>query len=1479
MTNADSTQPTATLTINQAFQQAIAHHQAGQLQDAERLYRGILQAQPSHPGANHNLGVLALQVKQPAIGLPYFKVALEANPSHGQYWLSYADALLASGQVSEALNVIQKAIQNGHDTVAIQAMRQKTEAVALSLSAKGAAPASFKLQSLADLFNAGHHAELEKQARLLLEQYPDSGLAWKMLGASLQMQGKDALTTLQKAAQLSPDDAEAIYNLGTELKSLGQLEGAVASYRRALEINPNIVEAHNNLGNALKDIGQLDCAVASYRRALEINPNFAEAHNNLGNALRDLGQLDAAVASYHRMLAIRPGYAVAHYNVGVALQDSGQIDGSVTSFRRALEIRHDFAEAYSNMLFVLNYHPDKSDEEIFAAYREYDARFGLPHHGEWREHGNNRETNRRLKVGYVSPDFKQHSVRHFLEPLLSRHDKRVVEVYAYAEIEQEDAVTARYKSCVDHWISTIGLSDAVLTERIRADGIDILVDLAGHTRNNRLGVFARKPAPVSVSWLGFGYTTGLSAVDYFLTDGTIAPMGSEGLFSEMPWRLETPNYVYRPAEGMGEVSPLPAAERGYVTFGTLTRAVRINHRTVRVWSEILKRVEGARLVLDSKNYRDVSMQTTLEAQFAVHGINRERLEIGYHSPPWDVLRGLDIGLDCFPHNSGTTLFETLYMGVPFVTLAGRPSVGRMGSAILEGVGHPEWIARTEEEYVEKAVALAMDLTRLAALRAGLRKEMETGRLMDEAGFARRVEVAYREMFAKWAGREVLIPGVGGDKAEKPAPKDRAAKLSKVAKYAKQSQKMKGRPGAGPSAYEMNAFPILFAQGCYQEMENLARSLTQRFPRHGVGWKALGTALQRQGRRAEALMPLKQAALLLPEDAESHFNLGVCLKDQGLFNEAENSYRRTLQLKPDFAAAHCNLGNIRMEQSRFTEAEGMYRRAITLKPDYAEAYLNLGNAFMQQGRLTDAEESYRKALVIKPDSLDLHVNLGVILQEQGRLTEAEALYHRALEIKPYSAEAHNNLGNTLQKLGRLSDSEVSYRRALEAMPDYADAHNNLGNTLKELGRINEAEVCYRRALEIKPDYEDAFGNLLFTLNYHPDRSGEEIFAAYREYDDRFCLPHHKTWRVHQNQRDGTRRLKVGYVSPDFRKHSVRHFLEPLLSHHDKRVVEVYAYAEVAQEDAVTARYKSYVDHWICTIGLSDEALAKRIRADGIDILVDLAGHTAKNRLGVFARKPAPVSLSWLGYGYTTGLTAIDYLLTDATSTPEGSEGLFSETLWRLATSGYVYRPADDMGEVSSLPAATRGYVTFGTLTRAVRINHRTIRVWAEILKRVNGARLVVDSKNFQDAAMQAELAEKFAAHGIGRERLVLGYHSPPWDVLRGLDIGLDCFPHNSGTTLFETLYMGVPFVTLAGRPSVGRLGSAILKGVVHPEWIAQSEHEYIEKAVTLAADLPKLAELRSGLRQEMENSPLMDERGFACKVESAYREMFSKWART
>jgi predicted O-linked N-acetylglucosamine transferase (SPINDLY family) len=639
----------------------------------------------------------------------------------------------------------------------------------------------------------------------------------------------------------------------------------------------------------------------------------------------------------------------------------------------------------------------------------------------------------------------------------------------------------------------------------------------------------------------------------------------------------------------------------------------------------------------------------------------------------------------------------------------------------------------------------------------------------------------------------------------------------------------------------------------------------------------GHAAEAENRLDEAER-LYRAAIAADEgSADGHMNLGNSLNARGERIAAIASYERALALDPDHVAAHYNLGLALLGGEDPDKVVQHFRAALRSRETFTDAWVGLALGLEAQGDLDGAVDSYRRALSLRPAFPEVLRSLALIYQQQGKTAEAmQGLLH-AVSIAPDYADAHGSLGVLYKEQGRVGDAIESYRKALALRPAHAEVLGDLGNALQEQGEFDGAIEMYRSALALQPGHVGGHGNLLFTLNYHPDKTAEEIFEAYRSYDERFGMPQRAAWKAHANDRNLARRLRIGYVSPDFNHHPVRHFLEPLLAHHDKSVVELYAYAELTREDTVTARYRRYVDHWFGTRGTSDEALSDRIRADRIDVLVDLAGHTAHNRLGVFARRPAPVSVSWLGYGYTTGLRAIDYFLTDTTGAPPGSEHLFSERPWRLATPGYVFRPADGMGPVGQLPAMRTGRVTFGTLTRSVRINHRSIRVWSEILKRVSSARLVVDSKNFLDPGMRSSLAKRFAAHGIGEDRLEIGFHSPPWDVLRQVDIGLDCFPHNSGTTLFETLWMGVPFVTLAGRPSVGRLGSSVLEGLGHPEWIAHSEDEYIEKAVALAEDIERLAAARAVLRDEMKASALMDEAGFARKVVAAYRDMLAAWA--
>jgi protein O-GlcNAc transferase len=815
--------------LDSALQLAIKSHQAGNLDDAETLYRNILESNPNHPEANHNLGVIAIQMDQVAAALPLLTNAVQADPGQNRYWLSYIEALMLAGETeaaSQALTlgrryglqgkqvdalaerlpdsvqadsssdvgwtVLKKSVSAGQQVKNSQETPNtpRRRGIPVANGAGGRQPATKDFEKVLSCYEKKKYSEAATAARALTKRFPRHGRSWQMLALSQVELGRteDALEAMQRAAELLPEDATVHNALGRILYAQNRFEEAQDCLRRALDINPNFLDACRNLGPVLGTLGHYPEAEACLRRALEIGPETSSVYNNIGWVCRLDGRMPEAETALRRALELNPEFFPARHNSAIVFKSQGRLIEAEAALRRVLESYPDesrpdhldvltilgavlaaqgrhaegedalrrvlrtapiWVEAHDNLLFLLNHDPDRTAEEIFAVYRDYEEWFGLPLKNVWREHVNQGDSSRRLKVGYVSPDFRFHPMQGVIEPLLAHHDKQAVEVYLYAASAGDDETARRYRTYADHWISTLGMPDQMLAERIRADGIDVLVDLGGHMPNNRLPVFAYKPAPVAVSGWGYGGTTGLSAIDYLLTDVASSPAGSEHLFAEMPWRMQMPSQVYRPAPGMGAVSALPVAQHGKITFGVLAQAICINDRTVRVWAEILKRVAGARLVIDGIGFGDEQIRNAMAQRFAAHGIGPEKLEMGHHSPSWEVMRGIDIGLDSFPHNAGPVMFDTLYMGIPYVTLAERPGVGCMGSSILEGLGHPEWVARNEDEYIEKAVAMAADLPALGALRSRQRAEMEASPLMDEQGFARKVESAYREMWSKW----------------------------------------------------------------------------------------------------------------------------------------------------------------------------------------------------------------------------------------------------------------------------------------------------------------------------------------------------------------------------------------------------------------------------------------------------------------------------------------------------------------------------------------------------------------------------------------------------------------------------------------------------------------------------------------------------------------------------------------------------------
>ena len=593
---------------------------------------------------------------------------------------------------------------------------------------------------------------------------------------------------------------------------------------------------------------------------------------------------------------------------------------------------------------------------------------------------------------------------------------------------------------------------------------------------------------------------------------------------------------------------------------------------------------------------------------------------------------------------------------------------------------------------------------------------------------------------------------------------------------------------------------------------------------------------------------------------------------GRLAEAEGLYTRILAVAPDHADCLHLMGVLANQTGRGELAVRLIGEAIARDGGDAAYHSNLGNALHALGRLEEAGGSYRRALALKPDYAGAHYNLASLLQAQGRCEEALGHFERALALWPGHPDLHSNCGAALMELGRLSEAMVRFERALTLKPDHAEARNNLGKVCQELGRMAEAEAHYRETLRLRPDYAEAHSNLLMTLTYLSDRPADRLFAEHREYGRRRDRP----VSPHANSREPGRRLRVGYVSGDFRRHVVATFAEPVLAVHDSAAVGVYCYSETRRPDVVTARFKAMAEVWRDTAALGDEELAAQIRADGIDILVDLAGHSSFNRLPVFARKPAPVQVTWLGYPGTTGLAAMDYRLVDPVSDPEDSaDTLATEALVRLRDGFLCYRPPP-----APEPGREPGPLTFGSFNNLNKLSEPVLTLWAKLLCRLPEARLLLKSRQLADPAVTRALRGAFKCRGVAGERLDLrGWTAGPeahLETYRRLDIALDPFPYNGTTTTCEALWMGVPVVTLAGDRHAARMGTSLLTRLGLEELIAATEDGYLEIAATLAADPGRRARLRTELRGRMAASSLCDAAALARRLESAYRTMWRQW---
>jgi protein O-GlcNAc transferase len=995
-----------------------------QFDDAIDSYKQALKIKPDYAEAYNNMGVVLMDKGEPMAAIDSYKKALQFKPNYAEAYYNMGAALQDKGDPVAAIDSYKKAIK-------------------------------FK---------------------------PSYAVAYNNMGVALKEKGDPAaaIDSYKKALKIKPEYAEAYYNIGAALKEKGDPAAAIDSYKKALKIKPDYAEAYNNMGNALKDEGELEAAIDSFKQALKIKPDYTEAYNDMGTALQEKGDPGAAIDSYKKALKIKPDYAEAYYNIGFALKDEGELEAAIDSYEQALKIRPDFAVARGEKLHQQSHICDwialEQDRDVIAilgASTEFVPPFGLlsledaPERHRMRSKTFAKQLYRykvplpptvrpilkpqRLRIGYFSADFQEHPVAHLMAKVLETHDRERFEVYGYSiGPVKEDGMRQRLTRAFDIFHDVHDLKDQDVALLVRQDKIDIAIDLTGHTKNSRLGIFAYRAAPIHINYLGYPGTLGADFIDYIIADPVLIPSGYERYYDERILRL--PN-TYMPTDNTRPISTrsmtrseMGLPDAGFV-FCCFNNNYKISPREFDIWMRVLLKTEGSVLWMRNSN---AWSEKNLRTQAQARGVAPSRLVFAGRAPMDEHLarhKLADLFLDTFAFNAHTTASEALWAGLLVVTKIGKGFAARVAASLLTAVGLPELITETEQEYETLILHLAANPERLAQIRQKLSDNQLSTPLFDTELYTKHLEDGYQQAYQRYFDgkppEEIFVSEI--------APQD-------------------------PPSEQLQPIIILYNQGQLQQALSESSQMLERFPNSIVLYNIVGASNAGLMQFDDAIDSYKQALKIKPDYAEAYNNMGVVLMDKGEPMAAIDSYKKALQFKPNYAEAYYNMGAALQDKGDPVAAIDSYKKAIKFKPSYAVAYNNMGVALKEKGDPAAAIDSYKQALKIKPDYAEAYNNMGVALKEKGNPAAAIDSYKQALKIKPDYAEAYINMGNALKDKGELEAAIDSFKQALKIKPVYVEAYNNMGTALQEKGDPGAAIDSYKQALKIKPDYAEAYNNM-------------------------------------------------------------------------------------------------------------------------------------------------------------------------------------------------------------------------------------------------------------------------------------------------------------------------------------------------------------------------------------------------------------------
>ena len=1258
---------------------------------------------------------------------------------------------------------------------------------------------------------------------------------------------------LLTATQQTTRNAAALYNRGNTFLGLKQHSEALTCYDEAIRLKPDFADALNNRGNTLVELKRFDEALVSYDQVIGLKPDHTHALCNQGLTHLRLKRFESALASFDAALALKPDYPFLQGLATHIRCKIGQwqgLEGYTKTIVDGVSSNLHISVPYPLFALVDDpvIHQRAAQQWILSEIHPLGILPALI----------KRPRGPKIHIAYLSADFREHAMMHVMAELFELHDRSRFELTGISfGADDGSALRARVATALDRFEDVTYTSTADVARRCRELGVDIAVDLMGHTHTSRPGILAERCAPVQIQWLGYPGTMAAPFIDYIVADRTLITEADLGHYTEkVIWLPDTyqVNDRKRPiAKQIFTRADCGLPESGFV-FCCFNNPYKILPATFDVWMRILQRVPGSVLWLYQDN---ASVTNNLRAEAEARGIDPARLVFAQRMLLGEHLarhRVADLGLDTWPYNGHATSSHALWAGLPVLTRSGRSFASRVAASLLHAIGLPELIAQTDHDYEELAVALAQQPGRLQTLKDRLATNRLSHPLFDSPRFTRHLETAYQQVMERhWRGQEPAHIDLLAASQQPPAQQA-------TQRTAPQS------PGMLQVAIEAHQ------RGDLDRAQTMYRSILEQEPNSADARHLLGVIASQQGNHAAALKLIDDAIALEPGNANFHCNRGNALLGLKQMDPALVSFDSAIRMRPNHANAFYNRGHVLVALRRFDEALASYDAAIRLKPNHAEALNIRGKVLLSLMRFDAALFSFDAAIRLKPDYIDAFNNRGNVLLALKRPEEAIASYDAVIRHDSKHATAYSNRGHALIALRRIDEALVSYDAALGLDPDFAFLQGLTAHVRSRICLWHGLEEMVQTIVEgIAADRPKSASFSLLALVDDP--------LIHRRAAQHWAKEHVSGTLPARIQRQRGPKIHIAYLSADFRDHAMMHVMAELFELHDRNRFELTAISFGPDDgSALRSRVAAAFDRFEDVQHISDTDVTRRCRELGVDIAVDLMGYTQQCRPGIVAGRCAPVQINWLGYPGTMAMPFIDYIVADHTLITESDLEHYSEKIIWLPDSYQVNdrkRPiAKQIFTRADCGLPESGFV-FCCFNNPYKILPATFDVWMRILQRVPGSVLWL----YQDNALVVNnLRAEAEARGIDPARLVFAQRIPLDTHLarhRVADLGLDTWPYNGHATSSHALWAGLPVLTRSGHSLASRVAASLLHAIGLPELITQTDHDYEELAVALAQQPARLQTLKDRLAANRLSHPLFDSPRFTRHLETAYQQVMER----